>query len=248
MTSLPAELPAHVYRDPCRPAATARLAAVGTALVAVSLPLVALLHVLPPSSRINPMTRTLSEYALGANGWLFDIAVLALAVGSAAVTAGLVRAGVLAPFSPATVLLTVWCVGLGTVVVFEKHNWAVGPSFGGVVHRIASLAAFLALPAGALLAARARWRNPGWRTPAAWTRATAWLSVAALCPLFYAVGVHLLTGRAWWRVLPLGAVERLLGLTEVVVVLVLGWWAVRAHSVSTAPTTPPTRKPAETTG
>lgn len=237
MTSLPAD----VYLAPSRPAGTARLATVGTALVAVSLPLVALLHVLPPSSGINPMTRTISEYALSGNGWLFDLAVLALAVGSAAVTAGLVRAGVLKPLSPATLLLAVWCVGLGTVVVFEKNNWAIGPSVGGTVHRMASLAAFLALPAGALLAARAGRRDPNWRRPAAWTRFSAALSVLALGPLFYAVAVNVLTGRAWWRVFPLGAVERLLGLTEVVVVLVLGWWAVRAHSVGTRP-------PAETSG
>ncbi len=231
MTSLPAD----VFRDPSLPAGTARLAAVGTALVAVSLPLVALLHVLPPSSGVNPMTRTISEYALGANGWLFDTAVLALAVGSAAVTAGLVRAGVLKPFEPATLLLAVWCVGMGAVVAFEKTNWAVGPSVGGLVHRYASLAAFLALPAGALLAARAGRRNPAWRRPAAWTRFTAALSVLALGPLFYAVAVNVLTGRAWWRVFPLGAVERLLGLAEVLLVLVLGWWAVRAHTISDRP-------------
>ena len=33
------------------------------------------------------------------------------------------------------------------------------------------------------------------------------------------------TGVRWWRAIPLGGVERLLGLAEVVTVLLLAWWA-----------------------
>jgi hypothetical protein len=227
VTSIPADT---CLDQPARHTTTARLPAVGTALVAASLPLIGLLHVLPPSDRIDPMTRTISEYALGSNGWLFDVAVLALAIGSTAVTVALVRARVLAATAPATWLLGLWSAGLTTVVIFEKHNWAVGPSSGGQIHRMASLVAFLALPVGALLASRSGRLSPAWERQAAWTRWSALGAVAALLPLFYAVAVNMLTGRAWWRVFPLGAVERLLGLSEVLVVLVLGVWAVRARA------------------
>ncbi len=214
---------------------SATSAIVGTALVALCVPLVGLLHVLPPSSRIDPMTRTISEYALGSNGWLFDVAVLALAIGSALVTASLIRAGAVTAVSSATVLLALWSVGLAVLVVFEKHNWQVGPSAGGQVHRVASLVAFVCLPTGALLMAGAARRRPDWRTPARWVSWTAIASVAALSPLFYAIALNVLTGMSWWRVFPLGAVERVLALAEVTTMLALGAWAIRAARVPTTP-------------
>ena len=37
------------------------------------------------------------------------------------------------------------------------------------------------------------------------------------------------TGVRWWRAIPLGGVERLLGLAEVATVLLLAWWATSSH-------------------
>ncbi|MDT7558237.1 MAG: hypothetical protein QOI68_2707, partial [Pseudonocardiales bacterium] len=70
------------------------LPTVGVGLLSLGSLLVLLLHVLPPSNQIDPMTRTISQYALGTNGWMFDVGVLALAAGSMAILAGLVRGGV----------------------------------------------------------------------------------------------------------------------------------------------------------
>ncbi|MBO0876682.1 MAG: DUF998 domain-containing protein [Pseudonocardia sp.] len=210
------------------------LAAVGLGLTALSVLLIGLLHVLPPSDTVNPMTRTISEYALGSNGWLFDLAVLALAAGSVAVLIGLGRVGVLRASSAGWLFLILWVAGLVVLVIFEKHNWQAGPSTGGYIHRVASLVAFLSLPAGALLTAGAGARVARWRVPSAVARAAALVALACFSPLLYAIARGVTTGVAWWRVFPLGAVERVLGLSEVLVVLALGWWVLRASAPRTS--------------
>ncbi|MEU4425885.1 DUF998 domain-containing protein [Actinoplanes sp. NPDC024001] len=201
------------------------LARFGVACVAACLGLFAWLHLTPPSALLDWRTRTLSQYALLDNGWAFDTATLLLALGSAAVILALVRAGVLRARSGAAVALWLWVAGLIGVVVFEKHNWAVGPSISGDVHRAASLLAFLSLPVAALLAGAF-----GLRRPAARTAATAVLlagAVSLLCftPILWALLAEPWTGVRWWRAIPLGTVERLLGLAEVVTVLLLARWA-----------------------
>jgi Protein of unknown function (DUF998) len=204
------------------------LAAAALGLTALSVLLIGLLHVLPPSNQVNPMTRTISEYALGSNGWLFDLAVLALAAGSVAVLIGLGRVGVLRAPSAAWLFLVLWAAGLVVLVIFEKHNWQAGSRTGGSIHRVASLVAFLSLPVGALLTARAGRGVPGWRAPATLARGAALVALACFSPLVYAIALSITTGVAWWRVFPLGAVERLLGLSEMLVLFALGWWALRA--------------------
>ena len=81
---------------------------------------------------------------------------------------------------------------------------------------------------GALLAAAPWLRGPGARLPA-WSVALAG-AVSLLCftPILWAVVSEPWTGVRWWRAIPLGGVERLLGFAEVVTVLLLAWWAVRA--------------------
>lgn len=223
---------------PAQVAAGRHLAAVGTGLTALALVLIGSLHVLPPSNRVNPLTRTISEYALGGNGWLFNLGVLALAAGSAVVLVGLVRGGAARAAGAGSVLVGLWAAALVVVVIFEKTNWAVGPSIGGTIHRMASLVAFLSLPIGALvLAARALGPagDPRWRGPATATRWIALAALTCLSPLFYAIGQTFFTDVPWYRVFPLGAMERLLGLAEVTVVLALGWWAIRAARPAPAP-------------
>ena len=100
----------------------------GLGLLGLGSLLVLLLHVLPPSNQINPMTRTISEYALGANGWMFDVGVLALAAGSMLVLAGLVQAGVVRAVSGSTVFVTLWSAALAVLVFFQKYDFANGSS------------------------------------------------------------------------------------------------------------------------
>ncbi|MEV0679582.1 DUF998 domain-containing protein [Actinosynnema sp. NPDC050436] len=174
------------------------------------------------------LRRTISEYALGPTRWVFDTAVLLLAAGSVAILAVLVRRGVARWTSPGSLAFLAWSAGLALVVAFPKHDWSVGPSASGTVHRVASLVAFLSLPVAVALLARP------WRRDAAWgrhaTRAfrLGLLSALAFTPILYAVLVDVVVGTAWWRVLPLGYVERLLVVVEVIAVLALGWWAIAA--------------------
>lgn len=202
------------------------LAGVGVACVAGSLALYGMLHLLPPSADLDWTRLTISQYALMPNGWAFDTATLLLAVGSLAVLAALWRAKVVR--RGAAVALTLWIVGLVGVVWFEKHNWVTGPSLSGDIHRVAGLLAFLSLPAGALLAAAPWLRGPGARLPARLVAVGGALSLLCFTPILWALVSEPWTGVRWWRAIPLGGVERLLGVVEVVTVLLLAWWAVRA--------------------
>lgn len=205
-------------------------AVLGIALAFTGALAVAALHVLPPTSRVSPVHRTISEYALHETGWLFNFGVFALALGSLAVLIALHRTGLtrLASLGGAGVLL--WCVGLTGVVVFPKHNWAAGPSLSGDLHRVASLVAFVALPVGAFAIAWA-WRAERPRRHCAmWTVGTA--ALAALCfgIILGAILLEPVTGVRWWRAIPLGAVERGLATAEVATVFALGWWAAKPRT------------------
>lgn len=198
------------------------LAGLGVACVLASLGLFASLHLLPPSAELDWSRRTISQYALMPNGWAFDAAVLLLAAGSAAILAALRRSARLT--GAAVVALALWVAGLVGVVWFEKHNWQVGPSISGDVHRVASVVAFLSLPVGALLAARPALRHGG---PARWVAIGGVVSLLCFLPILWAVVSEPWTGVRWWRAIPLGGVERVLGLAEVVTVLLLARWAVK---------------------
>lgn len=209
-----------------RTRAAHRWAQAGIALLTAGVATVLALHVLAPE--VEPLRRTLSQYALGPWKPYFDAGVLAVAAGSAAVLAGLVRAGLVRWRSAPAVLLAAWSACLVVVVAFEKIDWSVGPTPAGYLHRYASLVAFLCLPAGALLLARV-WRGDArWARFAAWTRALAWLSLAWLTPVLLGVALWPLTGVPWYRFVPLGLFERGLALSEVAAVLVMGLWAARA--------------------
>ncbi|GEL22127.1 hypothetical protein PSU4_10810 [Pseudonocardia sulfidoxydans NBRC 16205] len=217
------------------------LAALGGIGVAAAILLVGALHVVA-ADRVDPVRRTISEYALGADAWMFDVGVVALALGSVAVILALTRADVLRPRSGATVLLGIWAVGMLTVVVFEKTNWSIGPSLGGYIHRYASLVAFLALPLGALLLARAQRGVPGVLAHRVWTRVLALASLGWFLPILWGFAMRPVTGRSWWNAVPLGLVERGLALTEVLLVAVLALWA--AHAAGSRSRTPAPGLPA----
>ncbi|MEV6489521.1 DUF998 domain-containing protein [Actinoplanes sp. NPDC051633] len=206
-----------------------RLTAFGAVLVAASLAVYAWLHVTPPSADLDWRRRTISQYALLENGWAFDVATLLLAAGSAAVLAALVRSGAVRARSGAFAALALWVAGLIGVVVFEKHNWAAGPSISGDVHRAASLLAFLSLPAGAVLAGapwlRRRSDRQATRAAAVAVFLAGIVSLLCFSPILWALVSETWTGVRWWHAIPLGGVERLLGAVEVSTVLLLARWA-----------------------
>jgi len=213
------------------------LAIAGMGAVAAAVLLIGVLHAVPPTSAISPYRRTISQYALAEAGTVFNVAVLVLAAGSVATLLAVVGAGLLPVRSGGVLALLLWSVALAVVVYFPKHNWAMGPSSDGTVHRVASVVAFLSLPVGALLIGRAWRTHPRWRVHAGWVWGLGLWSLLCFAPIVGAIVAQGWTGVAWWRAIPLGAVERMLAFSEVGVVFGLAWWAARASG--------PTRRTAE---
>jgi hypothetical protein len=184
------------------------------------------LHVIPPTDEISPVRRTLSQYALTSNKWLFDVAVLLIALGSALGFAAIVRHRGVSPYSGGVLLGAVWTVSLLVIVVFTKTNWATGPSMGGVVHRWASVVGFVSLPLAVILVARKVFPDrPGWRLAArgfGWV-SLAWFGVIVFGFLRMVAGL----GGPWWQFVPLGLVERVMAMAAVLAVLTLALGLVR---------------------
>ncbi|PRY34589.1 DUF998 domain-containing protein [Umezawaea tangerina] len=212
-----------------RPSPAARLVALGgTTAVLTTVAMIGALDLKGALVSTAGLRRTISQYGLGADSWIFEVAVSLLAAGSFALLAVLVRQGITRWRSTGAVALTLWSVGLALVVVFPKQDWSLPASAGGGIHRMASLLAFVSLPVAVLSLARPWLRHPRWAGHARWTFGLGLLSVAAFTPLLYAVLVHASGGAAWWRVFPIGYVERVLVISEVIAVLAAGLWAIAA--------------------
>ncbi|MEU0529522.1 DUF998 domain-containing protein [Amycolatopsis tolypomycina] len=191
----------------------------GIAALVLGAGLVLLLQVIPPTDEISVTRRTISEYGLSDHKWVFDLAVLLVAAGSAAGLLVLHRQGRLP--APAAILGTLWTVGLLVIVAFPKPDWATvsRADFGGTLHRIASVVAFVALPLAVLVAARAAFpASPGRRWLA---RVLALVSLGWFAVILGAVVVAATDDGRWWTLIPLGLVERGMALTELVALGVL---------------------------
>ena len=69
--------------------------AVGLLGVVTTVVLIGLQHIIPPSSQVSVLSRTISEYALLPDGWVFNLGVVALVLASLAVVVSLVSQGVI---------------------------------------------------------------------------------------------------------------------------------------------------------
>ncbi|TNC19343.1 DUF998 domain-containing protein [Amycolatopsis alkalitolerans] len=189
----------------------------GVVAIAVGAGLVLLLQFLPGTAQISPLRRTISEYGLSSNKWIFNLALLLIAVGSAALfTLQALHRGL--PVA-ALVAGAVWTLSLLVIVAFPKTDWATGPSPGGTVHRIASIIGFVVLPVGLLIASgRVFTGETGWQWAA---RILALASLAWFAVILAGVVVMLAGGGPWWTFVPLGLVQRLMALTELLAVATL---------------------------
>jgi Protein of unknown function (DUF998) len=207
---------------PSTAAASRAPAMIGTAALAalaVGSLLVLLLQFIPPTNEISTIRRTISEYALTANKWIFDVGVILVAVASAMLFAMHVLRRTLPLVSGATLFGALWTVSLLVIVAFPKTNWAIGPSTGGTVHRIASMIGFIGLPIGLLLASRRVFPDS---TPWRWaTRLLAITSLLWFGVILGGVAMMLAGSGPWWQILPLGLVERLMALNEIFAIAVL---------------------------
>ena len=191
----------------------------GVTALAVGAALIALLGVLPSDVPVSVLRQTISQYGLTDNSWLFNTAVLLVAAGSAAII-GVLRAQRRLP-TASTVLGTLWVLGLLVIVAVPKNNWAVNAAgtIGGLLHRYASVVAFICLPIAVLVAAATVFPDaPGRRTLA---RFLGYASLAWFVAILAAVPVGLAVGGNWWELIPLGLMERGMAFTEVIALVAL---------------------------
>jgi hypothetical protein len=197
----------------------------GIAALAVGAALIALLGVLPSNVPVSVLRQTISQYGLTDNSWIFNAAVLLVAAGSAAIIAVL-RAQRRLP-TASTVLGSLWVLGLLVIVAFPKNNWAVNAvgTFGGFLHRYASVVAFICLPIAVLLAAAKAFPDaPGRRALA---RLLGYASLGWFVAILAAIPVGAAFGGNWWELIPLGLMERGMAFTEVIALTALAVPVVR---------------------
>ncbi len=200
------------------------LAWAGVIGVAIAALAIGLLHVLPPSSAADPMSRTISEYSLYSDGWVFDAGVLVLAASSVLVAVALVLTDLILIRSWALIMLATWCLGLVGLIAFPKHGFGADATLAGRVHWTWTLIAFFSLPIGAGLAC---WRRTPGLAPGRCPRWAVYLSCAAAGWFVILAGqtaLGAMTAVQTWRYV--GLVERALSLTEMVIVVVLAAWVL----------------------
>jgi hypothetical protein len=212
-----------------RDTVTPLLRAVEVASVTLGVLLVALLHVVPPTSGIDPLAVTISEYGRSSLAGMFAGAVLLIAIGTTATLVLLMRTGVCRAWSVPSVGIGLWVVGMIGVAVFQKADWAAGATLPGYTHRAASIIAFVSLPVAIFaLALSEMRRRPAEHRGSTFDRrilGTAWALAGVI--LVSIVGLGVLIGLAemqriaWWTMFPIGLVERLLVFVELAALALL---------------------------
>ena len=208
-----------------------RLARAGIGGVVLSTAAIAVLHVIPPSRSRDPLSSTISEYALLSDGWVFDAAVVLLAVASMSVLLALVVRQMVAWRSLGALMTTVWSIGLVGLVLFPKQHLGADTSFAGRVHWTWTLIAFFSLPIGTTLICWSH-RLPTARWPR-WALRLSSISGAWFLVLTAQTVLSAATPIQAWRAV--GLVERALSLTEMAVVVVLGCWVLHDCRPAAAP-------------
>jgi len=168
----------------------------------------------------NPLTLTVSDYAVSDRGGPVDLAMVTLGLASLALLVGLraVRAPV---HATAAALFLVWVGGLLASVAVPTDPIGARMSSGGLVHRYASVSAFVSLPLAATVLSHRFDRDRRWQAIGSKIRLLAAASAAGLLVMLYvAFPGH--------RVM-LGLVERGLILVELGL---LGVLAVRLFRVA----------------
>lgn len=208
-----------------------RPSAIGVAAIALGASVVLVLDLHTASSNAAHLRRTISEYGLGAQQWVFTVGVLLLAVGSACTLVAAVRAGLTSARSTAAVAMALWVIGLVAVVAVPKQDWSNDATLGigGAIHRFGAATAFVSIPIAVTAFALPWIRDSQWGGWARVTACLAGLSVATLLPIVYALVIGSTTTTPWYRVVTLGYVERMLVVAEVIALVSVALW-VRAAS------------------
>lgn len=186
------------------PAAAVALAVSATGGLILTVMLAVVGHV-DADPAYNPLTLTVSDYAVSDRGGPVDAAMVTLGVASLALLAGLcvVRAPVRAT---AAALFLVWVGGLLVSAVVPTDPIGAPMSSAGLVHRYTSVSAFVSLPLAATVLSHRLDHDRRWQAIGTRMRLLAAASAAGLLLMLYvAFPGH--------RVM-LGLVERALILVE----------------------------------
>lgn len=196
-----------------------RLLAAGCVILALGALGVAALDVFGAGGPGAILHVTISQVGLTPLAPIFEAAVLAVAVGAAAVlaTAVRLRSESRAQAIAGAVLGTIAVAGFVLVAAFTKQDWSRPPELSGTIHRLGSLAAFLALPVAVIVLAR---RAQAARRVAAGAIVAALAGLASFLPIVVAIASAGWRG-GWWRHLPLGLVERAIALGDIVALALL---------------------------
>jgi hypothetical protein len=187
------------------------------------------LHVV--SSR-NPVYDTLSSYTVTDRGeGLLGASVLSLAIGSLAVLGALQVAGV--PLSRTTrLLLALWALGMAAAAIFPASYPEAPDPVSGEIHLYACLVAFCSLPGGAIsLLEPLRGRPERVALVRAIRLSAGAFALFALSFVFVRLSEAGVTPfREISDAFPIGVMQRLLLLADVVLLGTLLWLATRLES------------------
>jgi hypothetical membrane protein len=144
------------------------------------------LHLLEPG--FNPLDHAMSDYVHGAQGWLVTVGLLALGLGSLALTFGLART-----LHRRSARIGQWCLAIWGVCglvggIFPDDlpgHWNQPPSLSGSLHGNAALVGITVLPIAALLLALSVRRDPRWHRSARILLALAITTVVGFVILFF---------------------------------------------------------------
>lgn len=208
-----------------------RSAMIGALLIVLGALVVLVLDLHTAWQTPSHLRRTISEYGLGAQQWVFSIGVVLLALGSALTLVSAIRHRLTRPGAIASIFLTLWTLGLIAVVAVPKQDWSndASLSLGGTIHRLGAAVAFVSIPVAVFTFSRPWLRDTVWAVRARVTMGLSALSVVTLMPIVYALAVGATGSRPWYRVVTLGYVERVLVVAEVIALISLALWVWAAE-------------------
>jgi hypothetical membrane protein len=174
-----------------RDSATARLAAFSAATSIYYLCAGFAVHLLNPA--FSPVRNYISDYAVGAYGYVYTSAYWVTVLGCLALTVALFR-----QFPEASARIGAACIALfgltyALTALFPTELLSPGEfphTMAGIIHVTAALLGWFAMIAGAMLVSGAFARAPSHHSGAGMLRALAWLMLVALVGLFAVMGAR----------------------------------------------------------
>jgi len=210
-----------------------RLSLLGLTGALISAVAIGTLHFTQPGRSLDPMSRTISEYALLSDGWIFSWGVVLLAICSVLVLGALVVRNVVRWRSWASLMIVTWSIGLVGLVVCPKQGFGINPSLAGRVHWTWTLIAFFSLPIGSALMC---WHRRGRSRWPRWAVRLSMMSGGWFIVLTGQTMLSALTSVPAWRAV--GLTERVLSFTEIAIIVLLSGWVLHDTRSPSTPALP----------